>query len=94
MSKSSIWKDFKIRLLELSRQTKAFLRETSQAMGHLDEGIGRTRDIKSMSLAILRRIEEESLKANTSKVVAELPIKISTYLMNEKRKKLIIEKQC
>ena len=82
-------------LLELSRQRlRPSLRETSQAMGHLDEGIGRTRDIKSMSLAILRRIEEESLKVNTSKVVAELPIKISTYLMNEKRKEVnnIVEK--
>ena len=57
-------------------------------MGHLFEGIGRIRNIKSMSLAILRRIEEESLKINTSKVVAELPIKISTYLMNEKRKEV------
>jgi len=82
-------------LLELSRQRlRPSLRETSQAMGHLDEGIGRTRDIKSMSLAILRRIEEESLKVNTSKVVAELPLKISTYLMNEKRKEVnnIVEK--
>ncbi len=82
-------------LLELSRQRlRPSLRETSQAMGHLDEGIGRTRNIKSMSLAILRRIEEESLKVNTSKVVAELPLKISTYLMNEKRKEVnnIVEK--
>ena len=82
-------------LLELSRQRlRPSLRETSQTMGHLDEGIGRTRDIKSMSLAILRRIEEESLKVNTSKVVAELPLKISTYLMNEKRKEVnnIVEK--
>ena len=38
-----------------------------------------------MSLAILRIIEEESLKVNTSKVIAELPIPIATYLMNEKR---------
>ena len=74
-------------LLEMSRQRlRPSLRESSEGMGHLDDGIGRIRNIKSMSLSILRRIEEESLKVNTSKVIAELPIKISTYLMNEKRK--------
>ncbi len=76
-------------LLELSRQRlRPSLRESSEEMGHLYEGIGRIRNIKSMSLAILRRIEEESLKVNTSKVIAEVPIKISTYLMNEKRKEV------
>ena len=76
-------------LLELSRQRlRPSLKESSEEMGHLYEGIGRIRNIKSMSLAILRRIEEESLKVNTSKVIAEVPIKISTYLMNEKRKEV------
>ena len=74
-------------LLELSRQRlRPSLRESSEEMSHLYDGIGRIRNVKSMSLAILRKIEEESLKVNTSKVIAELPIKISTYLMNEKRK--------
>ena len=85
----------KFGLLEMSRQRlRPSLRESSEEMGNLYEGIGRTRNIKSMSLAILRRIEEETLKVNTSKVVAEVPIKISTYLMNEKRKEVnnIVEK--
>ena len=51
-------------------------------MGPLCNGVGRIRNIKSMSLAILRLIEEESLKINTSKVVAELPVNIAT-LSNE-----------
>jgi len=73
-------------LLEMSRQRlRPSLRDSSEEICHLCEGIGRIRNIKSMSLAILRLIEEESLKVNTSKVIAELPIKISTYLMNEKR---------
>ena len=77
-------------LLELSRQRlRPSLRESSEEMGNLYDGIGRIRNVKSMSLAILRKIEEESLKVNTSKVVAELPIKISTYLMNEKRKDIL-----
>ena len=73
-------------LLELSRQRlRPSLKDSSEEICHLCNGIGRIRNIKSMSLAILRLIEEESLKVNTSKVVSELPIEIATYLMNEKR---------
>ena len=76
-------------LLELSRQRlRPSLRDSSEEICHLCEGVGRIRNIKSMSLAILRLIEEESLKVNTSKVIAELPIEISTYLMNEKRQEV------
>ena len=73
-------------LLELSRQRlRPSLKDSSEEICHLCNGIGRIRNIKSMSLAILRLIEEESLKVNTSKVIAELPIPIAAYLMNEKR---------
>ena len=73
-------------LLELSRQRlRPSLRDSSEEICPLCNGVGRIRNIKSMSLAILRLIEEESLKVNTSKVIAELPIKIAAYLMNEKR---------
>ena len=73
-------------LLELSRQRlRPSLKDSSEEICHLCNGIGRIRNIKSMSLAIIRLIEEESLKVNTSKVIAELPIPIAAYLMNEKR---------
>ena len=76
-------------LLELSRQRlRPSLRDSSEEICHLCNGIGRIRNIKSMSLAILRLIEEESLKVNTSKVIADLPIQIAAYLMNEKRNEL------
>ena len=79
----------KFGLLELSRQRlRPSLRDSSEEICPLCNGIGRIRNIKSMSLAILRLIEEESLKVNTSKVIAELPIKIAAYLMNEKRKEV------
>ena len=85
-AKVQIGKISKFGLLELSRQRlRPSLRDSSEEICHLCEGIGRIRNIKSMSLAILRIIEEESLKVNTSKVIAELPIPIATYLMNEKR---------
>ena len=73
-------------LLEMSRQRlRPSLKDSSEEICHLCDGIGRIRNIKSMSLSILRLIEEESLKVNTSKVIAELPIQIAAYLMNEKR---------
>tara|TARA_B110000014_G_scaffold65414_1_gene44618 strand:- start:228 stop:2033 length:1806 start_codon:yes stop_codon:yes gene_type:complete len=85
-AKVQIGKISRFGLLELSRQRlRPSLRDSSEEICHLCEGIGRIRNIKSMSLAILRIIEEESLKVNTSKVIAELPIPIATYLMNEKR---------
>ncbi|MBT7542909.1 MAG: Rne/Rng family ribonuclease [Gammaproteobacteria bacterium] len=85
-AKVQIGKISRFGLLELSRQRlRPSLRDSSEEICHLCDGIGRIRNIKSMSLSILRLIEEESLKVNTSKVIAELPIAIATYLMNEKR---------
>ena len=76
-------------LLELSRQRlRPSLKDSSEEICPLCNGVGRIRNIKSMSLAILRLIEEESLKINTSKVIAELPINIAAFLMNEKRKEV------
>ena len=76
-------------LLELSRQRlRPSLKDSSEEICPLCNGVGRIRNIKSMSLAILRLIEEESLKINTSKVVAELPVNIAAFLMNEKRKEV------
>ena len=73
-------------LLEMSRQRlRPSLKDSSEEICHLCDGVGRVWNIKSMSLSILRLIEEESLKVNTSKVIAELPIQIAAYLMNEKR---------
>ena len=51
-------------LLEMSRQRlRPSLKDSSEEICHLCDGIGRIRNIKSMSLSILRLIEEESLKA-------------------------------
>ena len=40
---------------------------------------------ESLSLSVLRIVEEEAMKENTVKVVAKLPVEIATYLLNEKR---------
>ncbi|CDL12966.1 Ribonuclease E [Klebsiella pneumoniae IS43] len=42
------------------------------------------RDNESLSLSILRLIEEEALKENTKEVHAIVPVPIASYLLNEK----------
>ncbi len=77
-------------LLEMSRQRlKSSLGESSQTTCRLCEGTGQIRSIESMSLSILRLIEEESIKEKSAKIVAHLPVKMASYLLNEKRTAII-----
>ncbi len=73
-------------LLEMSRQR---LRPSLGESRHLPcprcEGQGTIRDIESLSLAILRIIEEEAMKDSTAKVIVNLPVSAATFLLNEKR---------
>src|SRR6202046_182174 len=48
-------------------------------------GIGSIRSIESMTLSILRLIGEELRKDRTSRVIAQVPVDVATYLFNEKR---------
>lgn len=41
------------------------------------------RDNESLALSVLRLIEEEALKDNTSQVLAVVPVSIASYLLNE-----------
>jgi ribonuclease E len=43
------------------------------------------RHVTSSALSFLRILEEEALKENTEAVLAELPVDIATFLLNEKR---------
>ena len=73
-------------LMELSRQRlRPALGEFTQMTCPRCNGHGTIRTVQSLSLAILRLIEEEAMKQNTGMVVAELPIEVTTYLLNEKR---------
>ena len=73
-------------LLEMSRQR---LRPSLGESRHLPcprcDGQGSIRDVESLSLAILRIIEEEAMKDSTSKIIVSLPISAATFLLNEKR---------
>ncbi len=76
-------------LLEMSRQRlRPSLGESSQIVCPRCSGQGTIRDIESLSLAVLRLLEEESLKDSTGKILARIPVECATYLLNEKRDKI------
>ncbi|MFT5664651.1 MAG: ribonuclease E, partial [Gammaproteobacteria bacterium] len=76
-------------LLEMSRQRlRPSLGESSQIVCPRCIGQGSIRDVESLSLAVLRLLEEESLKDNTGTILAKMPIQCATYLLNEKRDKI------
>jgi ribonuclease E len=73
-------------LLEMSRQRlRPSLGESSHLMCPRCTGIGSIRSVESMTLAILRLIGEEARKEKTAQVIAQVPVEVATYLMNEKR---------
>ncbi len=73
-------------LLEMSRQRlRPSLGESSYLSCPRCSGIGTIRSIESLALAILRIIGEEARKERTAKVIAQLPVEVATYLLNEKR---------
>jgi ribonuclease E len=73
-------------LLEMSRQRlRPALSETTHINCPRCGGMGNIRGVESMSLALLRLIGEEARKERTGRVIAQVPVDIATYLMNEKR---------
>lgn len=76
-------------LLEMSRQRlRPSLGETSGIVCPRCNGRGTIRDVESLSLSVLRLIEEEALKERTAEVRAHVPIAVATFLLNEKREAL------
>ncbi len=73
-------------LMEMSRQRlRPSLEEISTELCPRCNGQGRIRDTKSLALAILRVMEEESLKERSAVVRAQVPLNVGAYLLNEKR---------
>ncbi|MFG0606630.1 ribonuclease E [Vibrio mimicus] len=76
-------------LLEMSRQRLSpSLAEASHHICPRCTGTGVIRDNESLALSVLRLIEEEALKDNTSQVLAVVPVSIASYLLNEKRRSI------
>ncbi|WP_405220191.1 Rne/Rng family ribonuclease [Lentisalinibacter sediminis] len=73
-------------LLEMSRQRlRPSLGESSHQICPRCNGTGNIRGVESLALAILRLVGEEARKERTAKVIAQLPVDVATYLLNEKR---------
>ena len=82
-------------LLEMSRQRlKPSLGESTQIVCPRCNGQGTIRTVESLSLSLVRIMEEEALKGGTARVDIQVPIDVATYMLNEKRQAIMdVEKQ-
>ena len=73
-------------LLEMSRQRlRPSLGESTQSVCERCNGSGHVRSVESLALAILRLVGEEARKERTAKIIAQLPLDVANYVLNEKR---------
>ncbi len=73
-------------LLEMSRQRlRPSLEESTQSVCPRCSGAGNIRSVESLALAVLRLVGEEARKERTAKVIAQVPLDVANYLLNEKR---------
>jgi ribonuclease E len=73
-------------LLELSRQRlQRSLGETSYVTCPRCQGVGHIRSIESMAFHVLRVVHEEMVRPHCGGVIAQLPVEVATFLLNEKR---------
>ncbi len=73
-------------LLEMSRQRlRPSLGESTHMTCPRCNGLGDIRSIESMALSILRLVGEEARKERTGMVIAQLPIDVCNFVLNEKR---------
>ena len=73
-------------LMELSRQRlQPSLEETAHISCPRCGGTGFIRGTESTALHVLRIIQEEAMKENTGAVHVQVPVDVSSFLLNEKR---------
>ncbi len=73
-------------LMEMSRQRlRPTLAEHTQITCPRCSGRGQIRSVESLALSILRLIEEEAMKERTGRIIAQVPVDVGTFLLNEKR---------
>ena len=74
-------------LLEMSRQRlRPSLGESTQQVCPRCDGHGRVRSVESLSLSVLRLVEEQAMKENSGQVLVQAPPNVANFLLNEKRK--------
>src|SRR6187402_2469044 len=77
-------------LMVLSRQRlRPALAESAYIPCPRCHGIGRIRGTESSALHILRILQEEAMKENTAQIVAQVPVDVATFLLNEKRNEVL-----
>ncbi len=78
-------------LLEMSRQRlRSSLDESNYHTCPRCSGQGTVRSVESSALSILRLIEEEAMKDGNSRVIAQVPVSVATFLLNEKRRAIAL----
>ncbi|HZP64911.1 MAG TPA: ribonuclease E [Rudaea sp.] len=77
-------------LLEMSRQRlRPSLGESTQSVCPRCDGHGRIRSVESLSLSVLRLVEEQAMKESTGQVLVQAPPTVANFLLNEKRKSVV-----
>ena len=81
-------------LMEMSRQRlRPSLEESAAHLCPRCHGQGTIRGTESLALSILRLMEEEAIKENTSQIEAIVPVDVAAFLLNEKRKAIRITEE-
>lgn len=77
-------------LLEMSRQRlRPSLASARDIMCPRCLGKGTIREVEVLAINMMRLIEEEAIKEGTAQVMVEVPVKVATYLINEKRQAIL-----
>ncbi len=80
----------KFGLLEMSRQRiKAALTEGSYLPCPHCNGSGHLKSPETQAVSLLRKIHASAAKGQVSRVDAQLPVEVATYLLNTKREELV-----
>jgi ribonuclease E len=81
-------------LMEMSRQRlRPSLEEATGYVCPRCHGTGMVRDLRSLSLSIMRSIEEIALRERQGEVQIEVPVEIAAFLLNEKRNAIMYLEQ-
>ncbi len=81
-------------LMEMSRQRlRPSLEEATGYVCPRCHGTGMVRDLRSLSLSIMRKVEEIALRERRGEVQVEVPVEIAAFLLNEKRHTLVYLEQ-
>ena len=81
-------------LMEMSRQRlRPSLEEATGYVCPRCHGTGMVRDLRSLSLSIMRKIEEIALRERHGEVQVQVPVEIAAFLLNEKRHSLVYLEQ-